>query len=155
MAKSRDDLKIPQHRAYLASYLVLMKNKKILLLRRKNTGYQDGNYSMVAGHLNGNETIREAMKREAKEETGIVLNVKDMKLVHILHRQTPDREYVDFFLSASKWKGRIKNMEPEKCYELRWFKTDALPKNTIPYVRSTIKKILDPGPIFSEHGFDG
>ena len=82
---------------------MLIKNNSILLLRRLNTGFEDGNYSMIAGHLNGNETVKQAMGREAKEEAGIKLSVNDMKIAHIMHRNTSDREYVDFFLSVSKW----------------------------------------------------
>jgi len=56
-----------------SSYLFLIKDNKILLQRRFQTGFQDGNYGVPAGHLDGNETAREGCIREIKEEIGIDL----------------------------------------------------------------------------------
>jgi len=56
-----------------ASYLVLIEDNKILLQRRFNTGYEDGKYSLVAGHVDEGETFTEAIIREVKEEAGITL----------------------------------------------------------------------------------
>ena len=42
--------------------------KQILLSKRKNTGYKDGEYELPGGHLEENEDLYEAMIREAKEE---------------------------------------------------------------------------------------
>ena len=41
---------------------------KILTVKRKNTGYLDGWYGLPAGHIEGIETIKEAMQREIQEE---------------------------------------------------------------------------------------
>ena len=54
-----------------AAYLVLIKEKKILLLRRFNTGYEDGNYSFIAGHVEKSESFTACIIREAKEEANI------------------------------------------------------------------------------------
>ena len=40
-----------------AVHLILIENNKILLQRRYNTGYEDGNYSVVAGHVEENENF--------------------------------------------------------------------------------------------------
>ena len=67
-------------------YLLLRSKGKILLLRRANTGYQDGTYSLIAGHLDGDELGTEGMIREAREEAGITVLAKDLRLVHTAHR---------------------------------------------------------------------
>jgi len=48
-----------------ASYLVLFKENKVLLLKRFNTGYEDDKYSMIAGHVDEGESFSEAIIREA------------------------------------------------------------------------------------------
>jgi len=72
-----------------ASYLILIRESKILLLRRFNTGYEDGKYSMVAGHLDGNETVIQTIIREAREEAGVELQAQDLEVVHVMHRKQP------------------------------------------------------------------
>lgn len=57
-----------------SSYLILIKEGSILLLKRANTGFMDGYYSLPAGHLDGDETAREGGSREIKEEIGIDIN---------------------------------------------------------------------------------
>lgn len=141
-----------------ASYLVLEKDGKFLLARRFNTGYEDGKYSLVAGHLDGKETFRQAMVREAMEEAGIVLAVNDLQVVHTMHRITETdkvglRERMDIFIKAEKWKGELKNMEPHKCDDLSWFSIDNLPDNTIPYVRHALECIQN-GVTYSEFGWE-
>lgn len=39
------------HSLVPAAYLLLWQDEKVLLLRRYNTSYQDGNYSLIAGHV--------------------------------------------------------------------------------------------------------
>ena len=121
-----------------AVYLILTKDNKILLARRYNTGYFDGNYSFPAGHLDGNETLKQAMAREAKEEIGILLDLTDLELVYVMNRKIPNDERVDFFFTAKKYQGEPEIMEPDKCDNLNWFKLNNLPENIIPYIRQVI-----------------
>ncbi len=133
-------------------HLLLLHNGQILLLRRQNTGYEDGNYSVIAGHLEGNETARQAMAREASEEAGITLNPQDLIFCHVTHRKA-ENERVSFFFRATHWSGEPQNLEPHKCSELSWFNANALPTNVIPYIRQAIEQTLQ-GHTYSEHGWD-
>lgn len=137
---------------YVAAYLVLIQNEQILLLRRFNTGYQDGKYSLVAGHLDGGETVESCIIREAKEEAGIELSRENLQVKHIMHRNASGREYMDVFLTASNWKGNVENMEPHKCDDLSWFTLSDLPENLIPEVRYALENIKQ-DIFFSEVGW--
>ena len=112
----------------------------------------DGSYSVVAGHLEGDETVLAAAIREAKEEAGIQLENGNVSIVGVMHRREDD-ERIDWFLTASHWEGEITNKEPERCSELRWFELDALPSNIIPYVRKGIENYRS-GVAFDSFGFD-
>lgn len=123
---------------------MLRKDDQVLLLRRFNTGYQDGKYGLVAGHLDGDELARDAMVREAKEEAGITVNADDLDFLHVVHRLSrgeSGQERVDLFYEASKWQGEVTNMEPNKCDDLSWFPIDNLPDNILPLVGRVIADI--------------
>ena len=129
---------MPMFLAPVSVHLLLVRGDMILLLRRYNTGYEDGNYSMVAGHVDGGEELKTAMTREAREEAGIEISPSDLEVVGVIHSMT-DKEYVHFFLKASVWSGEVTNKEPNKCDDLGWFDICDLPDNTVPYVRCAIE----------------
>ena len=72
----------------VAVHLFLIKDGKILLLRRSNTGYEDGKYSVVAGHIDGDEDEKTAMIREAREEAGIEIARSNIKFAGVMHRKS-------------------------------------------------------------------
>jgi len=78
----------------VAVYIILIKGEKVLLSRRFNTGWMDGKYSLISGHIDGNESISKAMIREAKEEIGIKIIKKDLIPITVLHRKS-GIEYMD------------------------------------------------------------
>lgn len=138
--------------APVAVHLFLTIDDHILLLRRFNTGYEDGNYSVIAGHLDGNETVVAAMQREAREECGLGIATDDLNIVQVMHRLSADSERIDYFLATSRWSGTLTILEPDKCDELRWVPADTLPGNVIPYVREAILR-WQAGEPFTSHGF--
>ena len=133
-------------------HLLFFRENQILLLRRFNTGFEDGNYSVPAGHLDGDEPVRAAAQREALEEIGVHIKVENIIFANVMHRKSDDDERVDFFVRIKAWDGEPVNAEPDKCDELRWCDMDALPVNTIPYVRQAIQNFRD-GVVFEEFGW--
>lgn len=94
----------------------------------------DGKYGLISGHLNGNETIRKAMIREAFEEAKLKIKKENLIPAIVIHRKA-NEEYIDFFFIARKWKGTPVIGEPEKCDDLSWFSLDKLPSNLLPYIK--------------------
>jgi ADP-ribose pyrophosphatase YjhB (NUDIX family) len=144
---------MPRFTVVPAVHLFLVDAGQILLLRRFNTGYEDGKYSVVAGHLDGDEPATRALAREAAEEADLVIPPDDLSLVHVMHRRTPgEPERIDFFFTARSWQGTPRVMEPDHCDELRWWPLERLPDGMIPYVRAAIDHYRG-GVGFSEFGW--
>jgi ADP-ribose pyrophosphatase YjhB (NUDIX family) len=121
----------------VAVHLFFIRDGRVLLLRRFNTGYEDGNYSVPAGHLDGDESVTRAAIREAREEIGLELSPDDVTVVGTMHRKA-ESERVDFFVAVRAWHGEPTNCEPDKCDDLSWWPRDRLPANTVPYVRRAL-----------------
>ena len=122
----------------VAVYLMLIKNNKILLARRFNVDWMNGKYSLIAGHIEGNESVSQAIIREAREEAGIKIRKSNLEPATVIHRMSPDHEYIDFFFVCKKWIGSPTIIEPEKCDDMSWFSLNDLPKNLLPYIREAI-----------------
>ena len=77
-----------KHNKYpLAVHIFLCKGEELLLSLRKNTGYEDGKYSVVAGHVENGESLIAAGIREVKEEVGIDVTPFHFRIVGSMHRK--------------------------------------------------------------------
>jgi mutator protein MutT len=136
-----------------AVYLILLKEDKILLAKRYNTGWMDGKYSLITGHLDGDESVSKAMIREAKEEAGIEIEKDNLIPATVIHRKYPGQEYIDFFFVCKKWVGNPTIMEKDKCDDMSWVSLNNLPDNLLPYIKEALnnfKKQIS----FSETGWN-
>jgi len=108
-----------------------------LLLGKRAGKNGDGSWCCPGGHLEFGESALEAAKRELKEETSI--EATNISFLHVLNDPYCDNlkyHYVTLNFLVDGWLGIPKVMEPDKCYEWKWFPADALPK-----------------PLFSHHMF--
>ncbi len=74
-----------RHTISTAVHLFLVREDTVLLTRRCNTRWHDGEYSLVEGHVQGNEFLTVALLREAREEIGIAFNQTDGRFIHLIH----------------------------------------------------------------------
>lgn len=133
-------------------YLILRQKDKLLLQLRKNTGYCDGQWGFMAGHVEDGESAMNALVREAQEEIGIMLDPKALKVAHVMHRQT-NRFNVDIFFEAFSYQGILQNNEEHKCAALKFFSLNELPSNIIDYVAVVLESIKQQQ-YYSEYGWN-
>lgn len=136
----------------VAAHLFLLKEDTVLMMRRFNTGYEDGNFSVPAGHCEENETCTNTMIREAREEIAISINEPDLHFAHVMHRKTNGEYRIDFFFECRTWAGTPVIIEDNKCDKLEWANIASLPTNTIPYIRDALAAFHE-GKSYSEVGF--
>jgi ADP-ribose pyrophosphatase YjhB (NUDIX family) len=134
--------------------LILKKGSQVLLIKRLNTGVDDGLYACAGGGVDEHEPVTQAMIREAAEELGITLKREHIRVAHILHRKYQHgAEMIGFYIEATEWEGEPCNMEPDKCGDVRWFDIKNLPENCQPSFKQVIT-MIDKGAFFSEMGWE-
>ena len=128
-----------RYRPHVGVHLILTDGSKVLLLRRANTGFADGSWSVPGGSLEDGETLPQAAVREAREETGIVIDPADLGFAHLCHHTDPDGlSRIGVFFAAQRWAGEPVNAEPHKCSEIAWHDLASMPEDIVSYIRTTL-----------------
>jgi 8-oxo-dGTP pyrophosphatase MutT (NUDIX family) len=141
-----------RHRVILAVFAIFRDGDKVLLLKRINTGYMDGYYSMPAGHADGGESADSALCREAREEVGVTVLPRDIRLAHVVHERADGHERINLGFEVHHYTGTLINAEPHKSSELRWASINDLPENTIPSVKDMLQRVAA-GEVYSTWNF--
>lgn len=123
--------------------MIFNKNKELLLKKRsKNSKNEIGKWEKPGGAIDYGETSAEAMKREIKEEVNIEIKIWGL-LPHTDHIIKKDKQHwLALNYLADYRSGTLKNMEPHKADDLKWFSLKKLPKNLAQPTRESIKNYL-------------
>ncbi len=113
---------------------VILKDDKLLFLRRKNNPVK-GQWWFPGGRIRKGETLREALIREVKEETG--LEVIKSELVNVYSRIFDKRHDISIVYLCS-CKGTKIDLNAEHS-EYKYFKK--LPTNIHPYLIEVINDL--------------
>jgi ADP-ribose pyrophosphatase YjhB (NUDIX family) len=103
---------------------VYIKDGKILLLKR-NTEPFNGYWHLVGGHVEENETLKEALKREFKEETNLDIDVGD--LIDGRIEKTSDRIKIIITFEVTSAQGEIRLSSESEEYG--WL--DKIPRDSV------------------------
>ncbi len=134
---------------------IVEQDSKILLLYRDDGFFEGGYWVLPGGHIDGNETARQAAARELKEEVNIDVTEDDLKFVHVTHNLGHTLERFDFFFKVTNFEGELKNNEPDKCKDMQLFAYDALPPRE-KMADTTLLALegIKTKEFYSERGFD-
>ena len=137
----------------VAAHLILRDPAgKILLMRRAGTEYGEGQLAFPAGHVDLGETPTASIIRETREELGITITDAGLAPAGVMFRRSLEPR-VDFFFTASTWKGTPRIREPHKCTELAWADLDDLPPGTLDYIAAALGNMRQ-GHHFCEYGWE-
>ena len=87
-------------------------------------------WTLPGGKQEYDETVEQAVIREAKEETN--LDISNIKLLCVKDDIAVDRHFVTIAYITDDYSGELKLMEPTKEDEWKWFDIDDLPDNLYP-----------------------
>ncbi|MEV7972622.1 NUDIX domain-containing protein [Cellulomonas sp. NPDC089187] len=125
-----------------ASYLLVLDRGRLLLQLREGTGYRDGHWATLAGHVDPGESAHQAAIREAREEAGIIVDPADLEPLTALHRFQPGgpqvEQRIDLFFLTRRFTGEPARREPEKAAAMDWFDLDDLPTPLVPHEAAVI-----------------
>jgi 8-oxo-dGTP diphosphatase len=125
----------------------IIRDNKVMLGRRANTGWMDGYLCPPGGHVEKGETPTIAIAREIKEELGVAVDLKDLDFVCVAARNTSPTEYVAYEFAICDKNYQFMNAEPEKCSELVWADLDNLPSDIVDHFKQVIQEgIIDKKP---------
>lgn len=138
-----------------AVHLFLVIDGKILVEKRKNRQYCNGQYDVIASHILGGESAIDAVIRTAKTEVNVVIKKEDLDIIQVMHQNDNGLEYINYFFITSKYSGIINNNEPQFCENLEWVDFKYPINNLEKYINEAIKNYIDnPNEKFTFYGWD-
>lgn len=123
-----------------AVHMIISRDNKLLVQKRKGTKLWPDYYALPAGHIEDGENQYDALVREAKEELGI--NIDPKKIINcyiVLRRNYFEIEgkrlepYIDYYFEINEYEGIPLIIEKDKCDELIWVDINNLPNPFINY----------------------
>lgn len=114
----------------IAVRALIIKGSKVFLLHRRDYDM----WELPGGGMDNKETIEQALKREIKEETNLI--IKPLRLVGVYHNYRENTLIFTFLVKVLS--GRLK--KNEEADDFKWYDYQKFPKNLS---SKNIERILD------------
>lgn len=112
-----------------------------------------GKLGLPAGHLEANENVYEALKREMKEELNI--EVENPKLVQVMNLNGYTDVYDAYFFYCEKYIGKIVNVEANNSSSIEWHDLKFPINDLLEYENYALKEYFEnPENKFTLFGWD-
>ncbi len=122
--------------------IILSEEGRILLARRsENAGTFPGKWNLISGDVEAGESIEDALKREAREEAGV-----EIEVVRFTGRyydrpgRHPTKTVICLPHVCRIKKGIPKVVRPEEVSEVRWFSPEEIRKLDLAYDHNQMLK---------------
>jgi 8-oxo-dGTP diphosphatase len=122
----------PDWVTYRVGQVLIVDNSKVLLVA--NRWYKDGPpvWSLPGGRANQGESVLEAARREASEETGLEVTLGDLAYVAEARSTTFRRLYIACAFVATQFGGSLRLRGDDAVEAVEWVPADELER----YLRS-------------------
>ena len=129
---------------YVTGFLFSIDNKNIVLIEKLNPSWQQGYFNGVGGKIESGETSVDAMSREFKEETGVLIPANMWTCYAKIYR--PKCYDLDVYFAHSDLAFEARTIEQESVHIV---KLTELPEKIIPNLRWLIPLAIDKQADFS------
>lgn len=109
---------------YSVGFLFSPDKTMVVLIKKNRPEWEKGLLNGVGGHIEENETPVEAMTREFREETGVMIPCEEWKLLTTLEGKRSTKEEIEefkvwFFYAISNQFYKVKTVTDEKVIMLQ------------------------------------
>jgi ADP-ribose pyrophosphatase YjhB (NUDIX family) len=129
-----------------AARAIILKDDKILIMHRNKRGKEY--FTLVGGRVNNSETTEEALAREVKEETGLVIT--SARLVFVEKHPEPYNEQYVFLCEADRYDSvalqetseeALMNKLDSNSHKPIWIETESF--SALPFLTGQLQTAID------------
>ncbi len=106
----------------ITASVFIKKGNQVLLVKRSDTEtFAPGHWELPGGHVEYDETVHDALRREANEETGLDVDIKNIFYEFTYTIPEEEKHYIELiYLGILKKEDQKITLNPDEHSEYRW-----------------------------------